>query len=130
MHEAVKAMKEERMNILNAFYAGAISFGACQVFTCWIISPIETAAPVTVIIVFGFYFIWNTMTRIKGKFRYNEIYAGNDDGRGTIVVNQERKSSFFGRLSGLSVGERPGEWCGRSEHPRKRSDQAPKYMTC
>lgn len=105
MHEAVKSMKEERMNILNAFYAGAISFGACQVFTCWIISPIETAVPVTIVIVFGFYFIWTAMMRIKGKFRYNEIYAGNDDGRGTVVENRERKSSFFGRLSGMSTGE-------------------------
>ena len=98
MHESVKAMKEERLNILTAFITGAVSFGICQVFTVWIIAPLETSIPVTGLLALGFFYIQQAMTRIKKKFKYDEIYAGNDDGRGSTATN--KRSSLYENVFG------------------------------
>ena len=100
MHESVKAMKEERLNILGAFITGAVSFGLCQVFTVWIIAPIETSIPVTCLLGIGFFFIRRAMARIKRKFKYDEIYAGNDNGRGSTTASKTRTSSIYDNVFG------------------------------
>ncbi|GMI35908.1 hypothetical protein TrCOL_g8670 [Triparma columacea] len=99
MHESVQYMKEERLVILSAFWTGACCFGMAQIFTFFIIAPVETAIPCSICIILGFEVIRRSMDRIKRKFRYEEIYAGDDDGRGGTQV-KKRKQTFHNIFGG------------------------------
>mmetsp|Transcript_13239 Transcript_13239/g.27013 ORF Transcript_13239/g.27013 Transcript_13239/m.27013 type:complete len:236 (-) Transcript_13239:81-788(-) len=106
MHEAVKYMKEERLTILSAFWLGVCCFGIAQCFTFWIIAPTSTAIPCTIAILLGFETIRGSMARIKTKFRYDEIYAGDDDGRGGTKTIK-RRQTFYNMFGGGATTSKP-----------------------
>ncbi|GMI53853.1 hypothetical protein ScalyP_jg1352 [Parmales sp. scaly parma] len=103
MHASVKCMKEERLQILSAFWSGALSFGAAQMFAVWIIAPAVTAVTANMIMVLGFVVINKSMERIKVKFKFEEIYAGDDDGKGNFLKDASPSGVGGRRASGLSA---------------------------
>jgi len=61
------------------------------------------------------------MARIKTKFRYEEIYAGSDDGRGGIQT-QKKRQQFFSIFSIFSIfggGRNKGNGTKVKEKPVK-----------
>ncbi|GMI52951.1 hypothetical protein TeGR_g11188, partial [Tetraparma gracilis] len=85
MHDSVKAMKEERLIILHSFWSGACAFGGTQLFAVIAVAPVHTSITCATIIVVGYLMMSRAMTRIKDKFRFQDIYAGEDDGKGELL---------------------------------------------
>ncbi|GMI34076.1 hypothetical protein TeGR_g8484 [Tetraparma gracilis] len=114
MHEAVKAMKEERLSILRAFWYGGLMFALSEVFAVIIVCPAHTSIPSSLILIVGFLSISRNLERIKVKFQYDAIYAGEDDGKGTVAAPPPSKVlSLMRRLSGAGSNAPPPNTEGR-----------------
>lgn len=141
MHEAVKAMKEERLSILRAFWYGGLMFALSEVFAVIIVCPAHTSIPSSLILIVGFLSISRNLERIKVKFQYDayvlrpypnpnvadlqrshspspplahSIYAGEDDGKGTVAAPPPSKVlSLMRRLSGAGSNAPPPNAEGR-----------------
>lgn len=99
MHEAVFLMKEERLSILHAFWFGGLFFAMSQVFAAWIITEVETAITVTVVVTIASIGIRRSMNRISVKFRFENIFAKADE---AIAGNREAKSGKMGSVRGAA----------------------------
>jgi len=85
MTDSVNAMKEERIIILHSFWLGALSFVGTQAFAVFANAPGHTSFICFAILALGTLTMYRAMDRIKQKFRYQDIYAGDDDGKGRIL---------------------------------------------
>ena len=70
MHTAVRAMKEERIQILYAFGAGLVCFGLTMILVFWILMKPPAAGLCTILVTCFFLLIGQSAKRIGIKFKY------------------------------------------------------------
>jgi hypothetical protein len=107
MQDSVAAMKEERLIILHSFWMGAVSFFFMQCFAVLSNAPTSAACVCVVVLLVGMWTMVRAMGRIKQKFRYSDIYAGEDDGKGNLL--RRNNFSIFVILKQMFEGETNGE---------------------
>jgi hypothetical protein len=88
MHVAVKAMKEERIQILYSFGFGAMAFGVCMIFTSWILLRVGAAIVCTLLILGTYVIIIQSVQRIAKKFKF-ESDANKHTEKATRVSGAE-----------------------------------------
>jgi hypothetical protein len=115
MHESVRAMKEERLKILNAFVWGAKFFAFSQILGIWILTTWPTALPMTLLLAAGCEVIRRTMNRIKEKFNYDEIFSDDfDEEDGSTRTQSQRDAEVEGRSQGRRKSTVMGLFTGAS----------------
>lgn len=75
MHAAVSAMKEERIHVVYAFFAGALSFAMTQICCVWTIMDVIASVVATIVIVTFVTIITTSCVRIARKFKFQEELA-------------------------------------------------------
>ena len=102
MHVAVKAMKEERIQILYSFGFGALCFGVSMIFTSWILMRAGAATVCSFLILITFGVIYSSVRRIGNKFKFESDANMHTDKTEAVsasdyLANQSSRSEGLAR---------------------------------
>ena len=105
MHTAVRAMKEERIQILYAFGAGLVSFGVTMIIVFWILMKPPAASLCSILVVCFFLLIGQSAKRIGIKFKYKAEMQNMNEKLSNVNAGQFLKGQDHQETSRRIDGE-------------------------